>query len=249
VHTRLHSGPRAILRNAVKFGLIGRQVETILCVSSDLRDAVHQRLAPAQRLVVFPNAIDLEHFNHATPEQRSRARAELGIPEGYPLLVHFGWDWDTKGGDLFLRSVAQLADEGIEVRAICVGGGEPAHATIARLKLGDRVSVTPPRDQVRTLYAAANVFVSSSSAEGMSYAVLEALSTGTPAVVSAIPSHIALAEQVQGCIVAARDPQSFATAIQSALSSDHQVDIGDLAETLDLRAWAQRLMDLYEKRS
>jgi len=249
VHTRLQSGPRAILRNAVKFGLIGRQVETILCVSSDLRDAAHRRLAPAQRLVVFPNAIDLEHFNHATPEQRSRARAELGIPEGHPLLVHFGWDWETKGGDLFLHSVAQLADEGIEVRAICVGGGEPAHATIARLKLGDRVSVTPPRDQVRTLYAAANVFVSSSSAEGMSYAVLEALSTGTPAVVSAIPSHIALAERVQGCIVAARDPQSFATAIQSALSSDHQVDIGNLAETLDLRAWAQRLINLYEERS
>jgi glycosyltransferase involved in cell wall biosynthesis len=100
---------------------------------------------------------------------------------------------------------------------------------------------------VRTLYSAANLFVSSSLAEGMSYAVLEALSTGTPTVVSAIPSHIALAERVQGCIVAARNPQSFATAIRSTLSSDYQVNIGQLAETLDLRAWAQRLIDLYEE--
>jgi glycosyltransferase involved in cell wall biosynthesis len=245
VHTRLQSGPKAAARNAMKFSLVGRQVEAILCVSNDLRDSLHRRLAPAHHLVVFPNAIDLERFDRASPAERSQARAEIGIPDGCPLLVHFGWDWETKGGDLFLETVAQLANDGMEVTGMCVGGGEPAHSAIARLKLGDRVIVTPPRDQVRTIYAAANVFVSSSRAEGMSYAVLEALSTGTPTVVSDIPSHIALAERVQGCIVAARDPQSFATAIRSALSSDRQVDIGKLTDSLDLRAWAQRLMDLY----
>lgn len=245
VHSNLQSGLRAFLRNTAKFGLVGRRADAILCVSSDLRDSVHRRLAPARRLVAFPNAIDLERFDRATPEQRSRARAELDVPEGRPLLVHFGWDWERKGGDLFLETVATLDHEGVEVTAMCVGGGEPAHATSERLGLGDRVLVTPPRDEVRTFHAAADVFVSSSRAEGMPSALLETLSTGTPAVVSDIPSHIALAERVQGCVVATRDPQSFARAVRSVLSTDCQVDVGEFADSIDLRAWAQRLLDLY----
>lgn len=245
LHSNLQSGPRATLRNAAKFGLVGRRVNAILCVSSDLRDSAHRRLAPARRLVTFSNAIDLERFDRATSEQRSRARAELEVPEGRPLLVHFGWDWERKGGDLFLETVATLAHEGIEVTAMCVGGGEPAHATSERLGLGDRVLVTLPRDEVRTFHAAADVFVSSSRAEGMPSALLETLSTGTPAVVSDIPSHIALAERVQGCIVANSDPQSFAGAIRSVLSTESQVDVGQLADSIDLRAWARRLLDLY----
>lgn len=247
-HTRLQSGLKFTLRNAVKFALVGRQVEAILCVSSDLRDSVHRRLAPARRLVVFPNAIDLEHFDRATPEQRSRARAELGIPKEVPLLVHFGWDWETKGGDLFLETVARLAHEGVELTAICVGGGKPAQMASERLGLDDRILVIPPRDEVRTFYAAADVFVSSSRAEGaMPFAALEALSTGTPVVASAIPNHALLAKHVRGCTLAERNPQSFARAVRSVLNTGSSVDISELADSLDLRAWAKRLLELYAR--
>jgi glycosyltransferase involved in cell wall biosynthesis len=253
LHTRLESGVGSIVRNALKFALAGRHVQAILCVSADLRDAVHRRLAPTRRLVVFPNAIDLARFHPATLEERKRARSELGIPAERPLLVHFGWHWETKGGDLFLESVATLAGEGINVTAMCVGGGEPARTTSARLSIEDRVLVVPARDDVHILYAAADVFVSSSRAEGaMSFAVLESLATGTPVVASAIANHVLLAERSCGCVLAERDPRSFAAALRSVLSdrADDRltVDITNLAESLDLHAWAERLLDLYAER-
>lgn len=245
MHTRLEAGPRAVVRNTLKFALAGRQTAAILCVSADLRDALRRRLAPARLLTVFPNAIDLERFRTATSEERLRSRSELGIAGEHPVLVHFGWDWDTKGGDLFLQTVAVLAHEGIDVIAVCVGGGDPARETSARLGIEDRVLVMPPRDDVRTLYAAADAFVSSSKAEGDSFAVLEAMSTGTPVVASAIPSHVRLAERTQGCVLAERNPQDFAAALRSVLRKHVTVDIADLAQSLDLRAWTGRLMDLY----
>ena len=249
MHTRLESSVGAVARNAFKFARAGRHVESILCVSADLRDALHRRLAPARRLLVFPNAIDLERFAPATRGEHDRARAQLGVPARRPLLVHFGWDWETKGGDLFLESVAALSSNGIDVTAMCVGGGEAARETIARLGLEDHVLVIPTRDDVRTLYAAADVFVSSSRAEGDSFAVLEALSSGTPVVISAIANHVRLAKRTRGCVLAERNPQAFADAVRSVLSDRAEnrltVDIADLAESLDLRAWAQRVLDLY----
>ena len=252
LHTRLESGLGAKARNVLKFSLAGRRVAAILCVSEELRDAAARRLAPLRRLVVFPNAIDLTRFSPVSGQARREARDALGVPAGRPLLVHFGWHWETKGGDLFLESIAALGREGVDVTAMCVGGGDPARATSARLGIEDRVLVVPARDDVQTLYAAADVFVSSSRAEGMSYAVLEAIATGTPVVASAIPNHIVLAERARGCVLAQRDPRSFAAALRSVLSDRADgrlpVDMADLAESVDLRAWAGRLLDLYAER-
>jgi glycosyltransferase involved in cell wall biosynthesis len=253
MHTRLPPGPVGAVRNALKFGIAGRRVDAMLCVSADMKAGAHRRLAPAGRLVVFLNAVDLERFQPAATEnERALARGQLGLPLGRPLLVHFGWDWDTKGGDLFLATVDLLRRAGVDVIALSVGGGEPARAASARLGLGDRVRVVEPRDDVRIFYAAADVFVASSRAEGMPYAVLEALCTGTPAVVSAIPIHATFAEETAGCVLAERRPRAFAEAIQCVLSARAEdrfpVDMNRLAARLDLGTWAQRLLDLYADR-
>jgi glycosyltransferase involved in cell wall biosynthesis len=250
LHTRLLRGPVAAVRNALKLGIAGRQVEAMLCVSEDIYVAARHRFAPADRLMVFSNAIDLERFRPAaTAEERRLARVTLSQSPDRPLLVHFGWDWERKGGDLFLAAVEILLRSGLDVQALCVGGGDSARATSARLGLGDRASVLEPRDDVRTFYAAADVFVSPSQAEGMPYAVLEALCTGTPAVTSDIPSHALLAERTQLCTLAERNPQALALAMRSVLSASSEgrssSDISELVDSIDLRAWAQRLVALY----
>ncbi|MGA9874550.1 MAG: glycosyltransferase family 4 protein [Solirubrobacteraceae bacterium] len=248
LHSRLQSNPSAVLRNTLKLALAGRRTDAILCVSEDTRMVARRRLGPDSRLVTFPNAIDLERFRPAaTAEERERSRAQLGVPAGIPLLVHFGWDWERKGGDLFLSTVKELSHSEPAAIGVSVGGGDRARARSARLGLGDQVLVLEPTDDVRGLYSAADVFVSPSKAEGMPYAVLEALCTGTPAVVSDIPSHVPLAEQIAGCTLAESQPQAFAEAIRRTLSAhdDHPVDVTPLLESLDLHGWASRLTDLY----
>lgn len=252
MHNPPGPGLNEVMRNALKFAVAGRLVDRILCVSQEAAEVVQRRGAPARRVIVFPNAIDLQRFlPPATRQERERARVELGIEPGCPLLVHFGWDWERKGGELFLAAVDILSRAGTDVLGLCVGGDEPARTRIAGLDLGERAKVIEPRDDVRTLYAAADVFVAPSSSEGMPYAVLEALCTGTPAVISDIPSHSLLAE-TPGCISVKRSSQELANAVQSILDTRADdglpVDTSELVARLDLRDWAERLLDLYADR-
>jgi len=252
MHNPPGSGLNETMRNALKFVVAGRLVDGILCVSQETAEVVQRRCAPARRVMVFPNAIDLQRFlPPATQQERERAREELGIEPGRPLLVHFGWDWERKGGDLFLAAVDILSRARTDVLGLCVGGGDPARARIADLDLGDRAQVIDPRDDVRTLYAAADVFAAPSSSEGMPYAVFEALCTGTPTVISDIPSHALLAE-TPGCVSVERDPQALANAVQSILGPCADdgllVDTSELVASLNLGDWAERLLDLYDDR-
>ena len=170
------------MRNTVKLALIGRRVDAILCASEATSAAARRLHAPAARIVDLPNAIDLDLFSPASEQERKRARAELGIAQDIALLVHFGWDWRGKGGDIFLAAIGLLSRSGVPVKGLCVGGGQPARAEAAALRLGDLAVVAEPRRRCPLALCGGRCLVSASAAEGgRPYSVLEALSTGTPA--------------------------------------------------------------------
>ena len=137
-------GLHQVARNALKFALAGRSVDRILCVSEETAEMVRRRCAPAERVIVFPNAIDLTRFlPPATEAERQKARAELGIEQGRVLLVHFGWDWERKGGDLFLTAVDVLARSGRDVLGLCVGVIEASLGVLWSLQGAGAVHLRP----------------------------------------------------------------------------------------------------------
>ena len=79
----------------------------------------------------------------------------LGLPEEARVLLHFGWDWNRKGGDLFVSAVdalqAQLQDD--KLVAITVGAGQQ-DTTLTSGGPDSRIRVLDPREDVRTFYAA-----------------------------------------------------------------------------------------------
>ena len=217
-------------------------------------ETVTRRGAPRAKVEFLHNAVDVDRFPVLTSDQRRAARDDLGLPAGRPLLVHFGWDWMRKGGDVFAETVQRLREAGTDVTAATVGGGDAARELAARLGLGDELIVLEPTDRVQQMYAAADVFVAPSRAEGTPYSVLEALSSGTAAVVSDIPGHQLVGEHVPACVIAPLDPRPMADAIASLLARDPaQVGADSLAghawlrEHLGLGRWAEDMVDRYER--
>jgi glycosyltransferase involved in cell wall biosynthesis len=253
VHTP-HQGSLAMrARNRLKYTLLGRRVERILCVSSELAEVVVDRGAPQSRVEFLHNAVDVERFRLLDVQEREIARLRLGLPSDQPVLVHFGWDWDRKGGDLFLHSVRNLRERGIEAVGVTVGGGEPARTLREQLSLGHAVHVLEPTDDVRALYAAANVFCSPSRAEGTPYSVMEALSSGTPVVASDIPGHAMMGGGIASCLITPHDPAAIAAAMEDLVLRDtHEVAADALGahlwmrENLHLPRWAAGLVERYE---
>ncbi len=254
IHTPHFKGAAAFARNYLKYAVFGRRADQILCVSPDLVDTLIRRGAPRDKVEFIHNAVDVDRFPVLTPEQRRAAREELGLPAGRPLLVHFGWDWLRKGGDVFCEALRRLHDSGAGVTGVTVGGGEPARELHERLGLGGDLLVLEPTDRVQAMYAAADVFVAPSRAEGTPFSVLEAISSGTAAVVSDIPGHATVGANVPDCVITPLDPAAVAAAARQLLHRDPaQVAEDSLAghewlrDNLGLGPWAEGLVDRYER--
>lgn len=250
VHSFARPQLRIRLRNAVKFGVWGRRVDGILCVTPEIAGALRGRLAPGERVVEFPNAIDAARFPLVTGERRASARGRLGIPPDARVLLHFAWDWEVKGGDLFLEAVRRLHLPGVV--ALTVGGGAAARAKVAELGLEDCVRVLDATPEVTGLYAAADVFVACSRREGMPFAMAEALASGLGVAASDIPGQARIGVGLAACRLARLEPAPLADAIGDLLARDPAVAAADgraararIEETLDLGGWAARLADLH----
>jgi glycosyltransferase involved in cell wall biosynthesis len=241
-------------RHRIKYGLIGRQVESIMCVSAELAEVVVRRGAPRERVVEVPNAIDADRFSPPSEAQRRRAREALGLPTDRRVLVHFGWDWHRKGGDLFCAALAGLRDEGRDVLGVTAGATRAAaEAAQARGLPPDALRPLEPREDVRLFYAAADVFIAPSRAEGTPYSVLEAVSCGTGVVASDIPGHREIAGHVSGCLVVAlagaelaRGAAALLDRSEARVAEDARAGHEWVRRERDLSAWTAALFARYD---
>lgn len=252
VHTVLSTSPGAITRNALKFATFGRLVDRILCPSSNIAEGVARRWGPSARISVFPSPIELGAFPKLGDEQRAEARRQWGVPDGSRCLLIFGRDWELKGGDLFLEAVKGLSDRGYDVHGLINTGGEPARRRITEEGLDDLVDEAGPAPDVLSLFGAADVFVAPSRGEGMPFSIIEAMCTGLPVVASDLPGHRFLADHLDGCTIADRDPDAIASAVASYLDltreeADDQTDVARewISENLDLGRATEGLLDSY----
>jgi glycosyltransferase involved in cell wall biosynthesis len=218
VHTFLKRGPLAFARNAARFISLGRRVDGVLCPVEDIATDLRARGIPGRKVHVVPNGIDPDRFPVLDDGSRHLAREKLGLDAHDEVLLLFGWDWEIKGGDLFLAAVAELLREGrTRVVALAQGDGESAMATARRLGIEGRVRTVGTVSSVADLFGAADVFLALSEREGMPYSVLEAVSSGTPVVASDIPGHAVVAQGCSACRLVERTPSSVAAAVRQLL--------------------------------
>ena len=255
VHTPLTWGPLVGPRNLIKFGLVGRRVDAILASGPDPARGVIRAGAPRERVEVVGGGVEIERFPRVKPEERAAARARLGISESADVLLHFAWDWELKDGDLFLASVGELLARRPrgELVAMTVGSGDRARAGIERLGLTEAVRPVEQTERVNELYAAADLFVSSSRVEGQPFAVIEAILRGLPVVATDLPGHHDICNDLHSCRVVGRFPAELAAAADELLSRTPELAELDAASArertasrFDLGAWSARMFDRYE---
>lgn len=259
VRTALNPSLRARVRNLLRFGILGRTIDGIFTPSTDLREQVIRRGAPSAAVRALPNGIDTRRFSLPDDTERERARKLLDLPAGATVLLHFGWDWTLKGGDLFLAAVqrilaARTADE--PLIALTNQGGEVALQQARELGISGHVRVIGPRDDVEILHAAADVMLAPSRAEGgmPPLAVTEALSRGVAVVASDIAGHVVAAKATQACRVVPLDADAIATTTVEVLARKPSVKQREARQGHDwvaaersIEAWADRMVNIYEE--
>jgi glycosyltransferase involved in cell wall biosynthesis len=156
--------------------LIGRCMRVATMGESGRQLLLERGVAP-ERVVVVPPSIDTARFS---PDPRDDVR--------WDLLSICALSELKRPFDL-LQSVARLRARDRSVRAAIAGDGplEPElRRRIDELGLGDAVELLGFRDDVDVLCSRSAVFVHTSEYEGLPVAMLEAMGSGLPVVVTAV---------------------------------------------------------------
>lgn len=158
-----------------------RNSAAMISVCGALKDALTELGAPADKITVLRNGVDLELFR---PEDPSRARSECGIKPGF-AIASVGHLVERKGHHLVIEAMPQLT----EVDLYIAGSGEMEgglRRLAERLGVASRVHFLGalPQERLRLLYSAVDCLVLASSREGWANVLLEAMACGTPVVAS-----------------------------------------------------------------
>ena len=173
----------------------------------------------AGRVHVVCGGVDERFF--AEPPDIDACRQRLGIPPGRLLFTARRLE-PRMGIDLLIQALALVGDDEVVLAVAGNGPWRPQLEQLVReLRLEQRVRLLGrvSEDDLRSLYAAADLFVLPSVAyEGFGMSTVEALAAGTPVLgtaVGATPEIIG--ELGEEFIVGTATPHSLAEAIRDVL--------------------------------
>ncbi len=242
---------RVRLRSRVYGTIFGRIVDAVLCVSPAIYDQALEMGYPRAKLHQMPNAIDLDRFSSITETEHSAARRRYGLAQAGSVVLHLGWDWLRKGGDLMLGA-ARLMEES-DVAFLTVVEEDRQEPDAGLFETHQNVHRIAPQGAVNDLYAVADVFLSCSRSEGMPYALLESLARGLLVVGTDLPVQRELLEGLPGARLVPPEPRAISEALAALLEltpaqrSAHAAEARARVERSHaLGPWAEQLVDVYD---
>jgi glycosyltransferase involved in cell wall biosynthesis len=174
-----------IRRRAAELNLkaVVRAADRTICVSNAERDVLTAATGPAgaRRVVVVHNGARV-HPRTGAPD-RSRVRRQLGLTETEPVAIWVG-SLDERRDPLAVVRAAQETSTTL----LIVGDG-PLRTEVEQAG-GAHAHILGHRQDVPHLLRASDFFVLMSQREGLSFALLEAMACGLPAIVADIPENI-----------------------------------------------------------
>ena len=168
--------------------------------------------APAERIRVVHNGIDLTRFH-------GQVRS---APSSAPTVVGVGRVVRQKNPDLFVKAARALLAEFPECRFRWIGSGDMRDRIMAELErdgLSGRIHFEGERRDVEAVLAAADLLWLTSDWEGLPNVVMEAMASGLPVVATDVGGTSELFRSgSEGSLVAAGDLEAIVAGTRRLLS-------------------------------
>lgn len=204
--------------------LLSPVTDHYIVVSDDLRRWLVDVVGiPRRKVSRIYNGVDLSRYTFANPSTRNSRQA---LPASFAadastVFITVGRLDPVKDHAGLIRAfalaVASRGQEGATLRLVIVGDGAE-DGVLRKLAeetgASDQILFTGKRDDVTELLMSADVFVSSSVAEGISNAILEAMACARPVIATEVGGNPELVVHEQtGLLVSARCPAALAKAM------------------------------------
>jgi len=201
-----------------KYGL---GVDRYVAISQAVRAQLVKDGVAGDRIDVVPSGVDPDRFLGG---DGPKARAELGVPAGAPLvgtLAHFGWH---KSLETLIQAAEKIVAAFPDAWIALVGDGDQRpllEAEREKSPVKERILMPGFRANVADYLAAYDVFAMPSVKEGLCTAILDAFAVGLPVVAARAGGIPELVEdEATGLLVETRDPGALASAIVRVLHDE-----------------------------
>lgn len=208
------------------------------------------------RIVTFPWGANVQKFTPAEVKWQTKIRERLGWgPENFVLLSTRSWS-QIYGVEDLARAFVRVSHKHPEVRLLMLGNGPLApqiRNTLLRSGVSDLVFMPGQvsQDHLPDYYRAADLYISTSHSDGTSISMLEAFSSGAPALLTDIPGNrewITSPGEV-GWLYRDGDVEALAHGINHAIDNRDQLNpMGRAARSLAVTRgnWESNFPHLFE---
>jgi len=213
-HLRFRALKKSIYIRLVERPIMRRATGLVALTPEEVRS--FQAFGVKTPIHLVPNGIDATRFRRSAA---AGALADMGISDSQKVIVFMGRVHTLKGPDLLVDAFIAIAGHHPDAVLVLAGSDEQGLMSTLRRRIADRnltarfiVPGIVTGQRKLDLLARADLFVLPSAAEGLSMAVLEALASGTPAIISRECNLPIVAEAAAGAVVN-RTAGEFADAI------------------------------------
>lgn len=221
----------------------------ILAISQGLKDFYIRLGAPAERIVVARDAVDLEPFAH--PESQALARARLGLPLDRKIAMYIGRLDGWKGSETLLEASTFLSED---VLVVIIGGEEQQ---IKRLQSeyprAHFVGFRPYREIADNQAAADVLIIPNTGRDPVSVHFTSPLklftymASGKPIVASDLPSIREVVNDDSVYFFTPDDPQSLARTISEVLHDEHSHErVAHARQVVSSYTWSARAQKILQ---
>ncbi len=227
--------------------LIWKNSRAVIANSAGLKELA-LKTNPRQKIGIIYNGVDTSDF---TPRPASRPNDKFIITTGASRLTA------RKGIRYAIEAVKKLSSVYPELHLKIMGEGnqkENLENLVKKLELENNVKFLGriPREKTAAYYQEASVFILPSFNEGMSNALLEALASGLPVIVTDVGgTRELITEGKNGFIVPLRDADAIASALKKLLKNPElREKIGaqnrQTAEKISWRKVSEEYIQIYK---
>lgn len=207
------------------FRLLNHRYDCVVAPAMQILSALADREdMPRRGLYWIANGVDTDRFRPLDAGSRSALRESLGLAPGDVAFGCVASFYPVKRHDVLIDAFAAMHRTRPRTKLFLIGQGELKAALVARADmhgLGDSVRFLGTRGDVEELLPALDAVLLTSSTEGMSNALLEAMACGLPVIASAVGGNLHLVHhEVNGLHVPAGDVQATADAMAQLADSE-----------------------------
>lgn len=204
------------------------------------------------KITVIKNCINMPQSHQ---NSRENLLKELKLVANSIILVSVGGLRAVKGYQYLLNSFARVSATCPDLYLVIAGEGperDVLENTIHKLNLSRRVYLIGRRNDIPSILAASDIFVSSSISEGQSNAILEAMASGLPVIATDVGgTPEILSDGTTGVLVTSQDINELSSVLKEMyFDIDRRALLGsnakmEVLEKYTLQASSRAHCDLY----